>query len=56
MKLFEGQTMADHGDTYHKGEMDISDHVQTWHWFTKATFWGCVGGACLAVFLFIFRT
>jgi hypothetical protein len=32
--------MAEHGAEYHRGEMDIQEHEQTFEGFVKLTKWG----------------
>ena len=38
------------------GTMDISEHVQTWEWFTWAVKWGLIVNVLILAFLAIFRT
>lgn len=38
------------------GQMDIADHVKTWHSFTQFTKWLAIGAIGLMAFLAIFRT
>jgi hypothetical protein len=40
--------MAEHGADYHRGEMDIQEHAQTFSGFMKLTKWGSL---YLAAFL-----
>ena len=50
--------MADnaHGGHADSGSMDMKDHVETWHSFTKGVKWSIIGLVIIAVILFIFRT
>lgn len=46
-------------DTSHgsdQGTMDISEHVQTWHGFTRVIKWGIISNVIILVLLAIFRT
>jgi hypothetical protein len=43
--------MADHGADYHRGEMDISQHLSTFNLFTGMTKWGSLYLTALLVLL-----
>jgi hypothetical protein len=43
--------MAEHGAEYHRGEMDIQEHTQTFDGFIKMTKWGSLYIAALVLFL-----
>ena len=43
--------MAERGAEYHHGEMDIQEHVQTFHGFIKLSKWGSLYIAALRVLL-----
>ena len=43
--------MAEHGAEYHRGEMDIQEHTQTFDAFIKLTKWGSLYVAALLLLL-----
>ncbi len=43
--------MAEHGAEYHRGEMDIEEHEQTFEGFVKLTKWGSLYLAAAVLFL-----
>ncbi len=38
------------------GQMDMRDHLKTWHGFVSFVKWGILGNVLILVFLAIFRT
>ena len=42
---------AEHGGDYHRGEMDIQEHEQTFEGFVKLTKWGSLYIAALLVLI-----
>ena len=50
--------MAEHGADYHRGEMDIQEHIQTFSGFVKLTKWGSLylAAALLMVVLWFCTT
>jgi len=49
--------MAAHGDLPdERGEMDITEHVNSWEAFTSFARWSILGIIVLMIFLAIFRT
>lgn len=43
--------MAEHGAEYHRGEMDIQEHTQTFAGFVKLSKWGSLYIAALLLLL-----
>ncbi len=43
--------MAEHGADYHRGEMDIQEHEQTFEGFVKLTKWGSLYLAAVLLLL-----
>ena len=49
--------MADHAQPGHgTGDMEMKEHDQTWHAFTKGVKWSIAGLIVIALILLIFRT
>jgi hypothetical protein len=46
---------SDHHD-YQPGQMDISEHLKSWHGFTAFTKWSLIGILIIMALLAIFRT
>ena len=46
---------SDHADAA-RGNMDMRDHVKTWHGFVTFVKWGIIGNIAILTFLAIFRT
>jgi hypothetical protein len=43
--------MAENAGDYHRGDMDISEHVATFHGFIGLTKWGSLASAVTILFL-----
>lgn len=48
--------MASDQHHYQPGQMDISEHLKSWHGFTAFTKWSLIGVLIIMALLAIFRT
>jgi hypothetical protein len=47
---------ADNHSDFHPGQMDIGDHLKSWHGFTAFVKWALFGILVIMALLAIFRT